>query len=296
MANKTIIQLSDLVSAASNAVVPIDTGIQTFKITLANLAASMTALLTPLLKALPPVGAIMPYIPGYFANGSNGTLTIVGPSANTEAALNTYFTSNDMPWRVCNGAAPNDAASPLYNTAAKYMPNLSDQRFLRGNTTAGSIGGVDSITLTTTQLPAHTHTAGSYATSLGIAGSAPSLTGTTSFATAGHAHTPGTYLAHITSNSSGGMFLERVAGGAWSATHQSGTVAGGGGGGAQSTGSLVEGTSAAANASGSVGITNGSYSLTGSNIVTGTSGSTGTGTAFSIIPKFLDCFYIQRIK
>jgi hypothetical protein len=81
-----------------------------------------------------PVGAIIAYLPGYFADGSNGTYTGVA------------MTLPDG-WIVCDGSAPNDADSPIWNTGAKYIPNLTDDRFLMGDVegSRGGIGGVNTI-------------------------------------------------------------------------------------------------------------------------------------------------------
>ncbi len=98
-----------------------------------------------------PVGSVVAFIPGSFANGSNGTYTFRLGSANTIAAINTLL--NTYGWYVCNGAALNLATSPIFNGASRYLPNLTDDRFLMGDTTAGTIGGANTM--------AHTHTTGS---------------------------------------------------------------------------------------------------------------------------------------
>jgi hypothetical protein len=103
-----------------------------------------------------PVGAIMAYLPGYFVNSSNGTYTAVAMTLPDGYVL-------------CEGTAPNDALSPIWNSATRYVPNISDARFLSGNTVAnrGVIGGVNTIpahsgstfanhTHTVTQPDAHT--------------------------------------------------------------------------------------------------------------------------------------------
>jgi len=47
---------------------------------------------------------------------------------------------------------------PGGNSVSGSVPDLTDNRFLRGSTSAGSTGGSESFTLTTSQLPSHTHT------------------------------------------------------------------------------------------------------------------------------------------
>lgn len=87
---------------------------------------------------LTPVGSIVPYLPGYFADGLNGTYTGVA------------LTLPDN-WRICDGSSPLVAASPIFNVAGRYLPNLTDDRFLMGsNTGIGDIGGTNSA--------AHSHT------------------------------------------------------------------------------------------------------------------------------------------
>jgi hypothetical protein len=94
-----------------------------------------------------PVGTICAYLPGYFANGINGTYTGV---------------SMTLPdgWVLCAGTAPNDALSPIWNTSAKYVPNLTADRFLMGDTDGarGSIGGTNTTTAHTATYPDHIHT------------------------------------------------------------------------------------------------------------------------------------------
>jgi hypothetical protein len=91
-------------------------------------APSMT--MTQLYGAIVPVGAILPYLPGYFANGSNGTFT--DKSGSVTLAAN---------FALCDGSAINDANSLIFNGAGRYIANLSDSRFLMGFTSFGLIGG-----------------------------------------------------------------------------------------------------------------------------------------------------------
>jgi len=106
-----------------------------------------------------PVGTVVFVIPGYFTNGSNGGFT---SSLNTVALLNAEY--NSLGWYCCNGAACNVAGSPFYDGAGRYLPNITDSRWIRGYTTAGAIGGSNtdshSHTLAHTHSMAHTHTTG----------------------------------------------------------------------------------------------------------------------------------------
>ena len=94
-----------------------------------------------------PVGTITGWVGGYFTNGTNGGYTRVLGSANTVAGANAYL--NPLGWYVCDGAALNDGDSPIWDAAGRYLPNLDDDRFLMGDTTAGTQGG--------SNLMAHTH-------------------------------------------------------------------------------------------------------------------------------------------
>ena len=94
-----------------------------------------------------PAGSIIQYVPGYFADGSNGAYTNVQPSADTEAAVNTLL--NPSGWYVCNGAALNLSGSPIFDGSGRYLPNLTDDRFVMGDTAVGTTGGANT--------QAHTH-------------------------------------------------------------------------------------------------------------------------------------------
>lgn len=87
-----------------------------------------------------PVGTIIAQIDGYFADGSNGTFTLASVS----------LTDN---WKVCDGSVLNDADSPIFNGAGRYLPNLADDRFLMGDI-AGNLGDIGGSNTT----PNHTHT------------------------------------------------------------------------------------------------------------------------------------------
>ncbi len=98
-----------------------------------------------------PIGSIIAWLPGYFADGSNGSFTVV--------------TDIELPgnWRECTGATVNDADSPIYNGAGRYLPNLTDDRFLMGDI-AGSAGGIggDNSSAHTHSVPNHQHQVGEW--------------------------------------------------------------------------------------------------------------------------------------
>lgn len=90
-----------------------------------------------------PIGAIVAWMPGYFADTANGTFTHQLIATNDVAGANGYLNDPAAPlgWAVCDGAAPNDADSPIFNAAGRHLPNLTDDRFLMGDTVAGGLGG-----------------------------------------------------------------------------------------------------------------------------------------------------------
>jgi hypothetical protein len=110
--------------------------------------------LSPAASAV-PIGTIVAWQGGYFTNTANAGFTMVVAAANTIAAVNTVL--NASGWYVCDGAAVNNGSSTIWNAAARYLPNISDNRFIQGDNTAGTIGGANSAS--------HTHTIGSYVAS-----------------------------------------------------------------------------------------------------------------------------------
>ena len=116
-----------------------------------------------------PIGSIFHYMGGYFTNSSNGGFVMVMADDNTVAEVNALL--NPFGGYVCNGAALNIPNSPIFNAAGRYLPNISDYRFICGSTTAGGSGGSSSS--------AHTHVVGTYVNA----------------AEAAHTHAPGTLAA-----------------------------------------------------------------------------------------------------
>jgi len=89
----------------------------------------------------------------YFGDGGNGSYTRVLGSANTVAGANAYL--NALNWYVCDGAAVNVSGSPIFDGAGRYLPNLTDDRFIMGDTVVGGLGGENTNS--------HTHAVGSIA-------------------------------------------------------------------------------------------------------------------------------------
>lgn len=146
-----------------------------------------------------PVGAIFPFIGGYFGDGSNGTFTsVLGNDATT---VNTLL--NPEGFYVCNGAALNLIGSPIFNGASRYLPNLTDDRFLMGDTAAGVTGGVNTDSHQHYG-PAHTHNMGDHTHSVDPPSTGTSSTGLSANYNGSHTHT---YLGRQSSGwnfSSGG--------------------------------------------------------------------------------------------
>ena len=107
-----------------------------------------------------PVGAVIPFIGGYFTNGSNAGYTNV--LGNTVTNVNSLL--NSTGWYVCNGATINLANSPIFNGSNRYLPNITDSRFIMGSTSSGTIGGSNtsdhnhSLNNHTHTINNHTHT------------------------------------------------------------------------------------------------------------------------------------------
>lgn len=212
----------------------------------------------------------------------------------------------------CNGQTIADASSPMNGAV---IPNINDNAFLRGNVTSGSAAGSNAdITLAIANMPSHTHSmTHGHANTFG-------LTGTTSFAGDSHTHD----MAHVHQTES----LENISSqnriyafsslaSAFVSSFNSGTsgvsltvsnnipiaLA------ATANVSTVTNpmgarySAAAINSSGGMITNTGAPSSTASvgfsGAVTNHTGdvtSTGSGTSFSVLPKYISARYIIRIK
>lgn len=101
-------------------------------------------------NSMVPVGTIVAFNGGYYGDGSNGSHADV--LGNTVAAVKSILPDN---WKVCDGSEIYDPESPIFNGSGRYIENLTDDRFLMGDTTAGSVGG--SNTMAHTHNIAHNH-------------------------------------------------------------------------------------------------------------------------------------------
>lgn len=115
-----------------------------------------------------------------------GSVIATFPNLSGAYSCSTTTSADAAGFVKCNGGTISDGTSPMNGAV---VPNINNEVFLRGSTTAGSTGGTNAnITLITANLPSHTHAAGTFATTLGITSTAASLTGTTSFASTAHTH------------------------------------------------------------------------------------------------------------
>jgi len=130
-----------------------------------------------------PVGAIVPFIGGYFGDGSNGTFTSV--LGNDVATVNALL--NIDGFYVCDGSALNLTASPIFNGAGRYLPNLTSDIFLMGDTAAGVTGGVNTDSHQHYG-PAHTHDMGDHTHSVDPPSTGTSSTGLSSNYNGSHTH------------------------------------------------------------------------------------------------------------
>jgi hypothetical protein len=96
-----------------------------------------------------PIGSIQSWLGGYFADALNGGFNnVLGDSI---ATVNGYISDY---WRVCDGSELLLDDSPIFNVAGRFLPNLSDDRFVMGSTGGGVAGGENSQTHS---VPSHKH-------------------------------------------------------------------------------------------------------------------------------------------
>ena len=85
-----------------------------------------------------PVGTTVAYNSGCFGDGSNGTFD---PTLGHIGILALQLADS---WRICNGDETYDPESPIFNASGRFIENLTDDRFLMGDTVPGGIGGDNS--------------------------------------------------------------------------------------------------------------------------------------------------------
>jgi hypothetical protein len=168
-------------------------------------------------------------------------------------------------YMYCDGSA-----IPASHTLSGNTPNLTDGRFLRGSTSAGSTGGSDSFTLSSSELPSHTHSFSGTSSSNG----SHTHTGSTN-STGSHSHT----VTYIQQNSNSG----NVTGGSTPVMGYLGSP----------LGLNTKATSTAGAHTHSLTINSGGAHT---HTVSGTTGATGSGSAKTHIPKYFNVQYIIKVK
>lgn len=186
----------------------------------------------------------------------------------------------------CAGQTIVDATSPLNG---QVIPNINNNVFLMGNATSGTAGGANTKTLTTTELPAHTHTINhGHANTFG-------LTGTTTFSASGHNHDQGGLTARFWIDQSGGNATFRYDLQTTDSWTEDNNQRFAGAAATTSATSTFNGT----RVFGSTGLDSSSASVGFSGAVTdhsGNSGSSGTGSSFDIRPSYITARYVMRVK
>ncbi len=244
----------------------------------------------------PPVGSILAYMPGGFSATNNVTWLTGGPvgAAPTPLQINNYLPTN---WRVCDGTLCADAASAMFN--GRYLPKLTDGRFLMGaqHTVTPTVGlptvyvqaanNGNQTTLAITNMPNHDHPGGDLNNQY-------SLGGTKTFATMAHTHNSGTYVTGLGRDSAGIVRPQYTN----SPSQNFSTTA-------FLNGATLTGVSSSVSTQLLIGVhgessapfsgDDGTVTLVRGAWI-GTTGNTGSGTAFSILPQYLTTYYIIRVK
>ena len=254
-----------------------------------------------------------------FAVGGNlavsGTSTFTGiptgPTAafgtNTTQLATTAFVTAAIPAGVIllwSGSIASIPSGWLLCNGSSGTPDLRDRFVVGAGSTyaVGATGGATTVTLSTTNLPSHTHSI--------------SATGTTGTESQGHTHSGTTNATdinhtHYVAGNTGAMSANNTH--SHSYTNQNFSGSGGGGAAFSSLNTqFVDSTSTVdinhvhyfAATSGYMDQNNThAHSFTTGNIsanhthnvtVTGTSGATGSGTAFSILPPYYALAYIMK--
>lgn len=226
-----------------------------------------------------PPGSIIAWAGGYF-NAAGDTYTDV--LGNTVGNVNAYVTAYGF--KVCDGSTFTDVESPIFDIAGRYLPNLTDNRFLSGTNVIsevlnGSKGGASSFTITSSNLPTHTHGFGTLSAAsngTGLDSHTHNTTITTGGQSATHAHTYNTRQATVTTQSGSG------ASPIWYGADT----------GAGTTNASNDHTHTGSGTSGGT-----SFSLAHTH---GMSGATDNGgfanTSIDNRPNYLQVFYLMRVK
>ena len=209
---------------------------------------------------------------------------------------------------LCQGQTLVDATSPMNG---QVIPNLTGSVFLQGTSAAGSTGGAASVTLVSGNLPSHAHSIPSLtvpAAGLTIGAGTLGLSGNTGNTHISHDHAGSGLTFNFVSGQAVGTPTFFGSGGSLTSPQP---FAGGNLAGSFGVGQLI---STITGVSGTIGGTTqladplhnhdmSGVSITGSPSLAGsassnasTTGSIGSGTAFSIVPPFVTTVYCMRVK
>lgn len=86
-----------------------------------------------------PVGSIIAWLPGHFTAVNNGGSYVSLFSSADVAGAKVWLAANAAGWRVADGTESNLAGTLIWNAAGRFLPNLTDSRFLVGGELAGSL-------------------------------------------------------------------------------------------------------------------------------------------------------------
>lgn len=192
-------------------------------------------------------------------------------------------------WALCDGTTQNSVATP--DLREKFVMGSA------ASTNPGGTGGANSLSLVTANLPSHTHGAGTIGSghTHSFSGSNTHDHGDGNLSVSSHSHSiSGRSHSHSVNYSTSTIYLP--------ATGSATTVvtAVGSGSSSGSTGSANGANSSTGNSSPSISgdTSNASISVsgtTGSASMSGTSASTGSGTAFDNRPAFYEIAYIMYV-